>query len=692
MPNRLARETSPYLQQHAHNPVDWYPWGAEALERARREDKPILLSIGYSACHWCHVMERESFENPDTAALMNQHYVSIKVDREERPDLDSIYMQTVMSITGHGGWPLTVFLTPDLKPFYGGTYFPPVDHHGMAGFPRVLQTIADAYRTQRAEIASTGAQIAEALGRSLTPQQSAGALTTDTLTEAAQGLASMFESKYGGLGQAPKFPQPMTWEFLLQEARRTGEQLPLLMTEMTLERMAHGGIYDQVGGGFHRYSTDERWLVPHFEKMLYDNALLARLYLHAHQATGKPLYRRVVTETLDYLLREMRGPEGGFYSSQDADSDGVEGKFYVWGYEEFRGLLSEEQRELVVRHYGVTPKGNWEDHTILSVVTELAALAKELLITPEEAERRLGEAKAALLAARSRRIPPATDEKALASWNSLVIGSLAEAGRALGRNDYLDAALRTAEFVLTKLRVDGRLLRTYRNGTAKLKGYLEDYAFLVDGLLLLHAATLEPRWMREAVDLTDEMLALFWDQEQSSFYDVGHDHEELLVRPRDVFDNALPSGSAMATFVLLRVALLTGEQALAEPALASLRSLQHGLAQHPNGFGHWLSVLAFHLGSPKEIAIIGAAQDPGTLRLLEAVHQLYVPHKVVTGRDPTSGDDGFDSPLFTGRGAEDGQPTAYVCEGYVCQLPATSVALLRRQLAPASPLAAPGAG
>ncbi|MSP78667.1 MAG: thioredoxin domain-containing protein [Dehalococcoidia bacterium] len=681
MPNRLANETSPYLLQHAHNPVDWYPWGPEALERAKREDKPIFLSIGYSACHWCHVMERESFEDGAVARIMNERYVNVKVDREERPDIDSIYMQTVQSITGHGGWPLSVFLTPDLKPFYGGTYFPPDDRHGVPSFRRLLEAVSNAYATQRAEIVQTSNSIAQALQNSLAPLPSTDALLTpDTLTEAFQNMASQFDSHEGGFGQAPKFPQPMTFEFLLSFAHRSGEQLPLLMTELTLEKMAFGGMYDQLGGGFHRYSTDQVWLVPHFEKMLYDNALLARLYLHGYQYTKEPLYKRVVTETLDYVLREMRGSEGQFYSAQDADSEGVEGKFFVWGYDELRRVLPEDQRELVTRLYGVTSQGNFDGRNILHVAQSLDVVAAALGIPIEEAQRKIKEAQSGLLALRSRRVAPGTDTKALASWNALMLASMAEAGRVLGREDYVDAARQNAEFLLAKLYQNGRLLRTYRDGAAKLLGYLEDYANLIDGLLTLHGVTAEYRWLKEARKLASEMLGLFWDQQAGTFYDVGTDHEQLLVRPREIFDNATPAGGSMASFALLRLARITGNDELTKPALAMLRALQHGLAQHPNAFGHWLSALVFHLSPSKEIAVVGTPGSPETTALLGAAYALYLPNKVVAGCDSAVADGVNDVALLEKRIAVRGLPTAYVCEHYACQLPVQTADELLQQL------------
>jgi uncharacterized protein YyaL (SSP411 family) len=680
MPNRLIHESSPYLQQHAHNPVDWFPWGPEALLKARTEDKPILLSVGYSSCHWCHVMERESFENTETAGLMNRHFVNIKVDREERPDIDAIYMQTVMAITGHGGWPLTVFLTPDLKPFYGGTYFPPEDRHGIAGFPRILQAVSTAYRTSKADVLNTANQIAEALARSMRPLAGHDPLTADTLTEAFQTLASSFDPEHGGIGKAPKFPQAMVWEFLLAYAHRSGDDMSRVMTELTLDEMALGGIYDQIGGGFHRYSVDARWLVPHFEKMLYDNAQLARLYLHAYQVLGKPVYKRVVEEMLDYLLREMCGAEGQFYSAQDADSEGVEGKFYVWTDEQIRGALPEAEREVVLRHYGVQRGGNWEGHTILEVVKELRAVAEELGIPQDEAERRLQSARGKLLTMRSQRVPPMTDTKALTAWNALALSALAEAGRVLGREEYLEAARRNADFLLSRMRANGRLLRTYRDGVAKLNGYLEDYAYLTDALLTLHAATLEARWLDEAQALGGAMIGLFWSGTEGTFYDVGADHEALLVRPREVFDNAVPAGASMAALSLIKLAAITGQSDLAQPAVVSLRSLQHAMAQHPNGFGNWLLALAFHMSAPKEIAIIGKPDNPLTLTLLRTASKPYLPFKVVAGTDSPDSRASVGVALLEGRTLLDGKPTAYVCENYACQLPTNDPAALLSQL------------
>ena len=495
MPNRLINETSPYLQQHAHNPVDWYPWGEEALSRAEREDKPILLSIGYSACHWCHVMERECFENEEIARIMNENFVNIKVDREERPDLDAIYMDAVQAITGSGGWPLTVFLTPQLKPFYGGTYFPPEDRGGLPGFPRVLQTVAQAYRTRKGEVESAAAQIIAYLNRSVEKSREIEPLTEKMPGIAYTAIRASFDAQNGGFGSAPKFPQPMLLEFLLRQCCRTGDPLCILMVEHTLGRMAKGGIYDQIGGGFHRYSVDARWLVPHFEKMLYDNALLSRIYLHTYQATDKQIYRRIVEETLDYVLREMTDKDGGFYSSQDADSEGVEGKFYVWTPDEIMEALGKDEGELVTRYFGVTREGNFEGSNILSQVVETKALASELGIAPEELEARVARAKARLLELRAHRVPPHRDEKILADWNGLMLASMAEAASVLERDDYLKAAIANASFLIKAL-YDGETLKhSYKKEKGKVNGYLSDYALLCEGLLSLYQAGFQERWL-----------------------------------------------------------------------------------------------------------------------------------------------------------------------------------------------------
>ena len=680
MSNRLINETSPYLLQHAHNPVDWYPWGEEALGRAREEDRPILLSIGYSACHWCHVMERESFENEHIAVLMNDNFVNIKVDREERPDLDSVYMEAVQMMTGSGGWPMTVFLTPEGRPYYGGTYFPPEDRGGMPGFPRLLAAASQAYHTNKGEIERVTRQLAEQMGRTGQMPRGFTPLTTEVMHNAYSQLATQFDHLNGGFGSAPKFPQPMTPEFLLRYHRHGFNARALEMVELTLQKMAYGGMYDQVGGGFHHYSTDAYWLVPHFEKMLYDNALLARQYLHAWQVTGNSLYRRITEEILDYVLREMTDPAGGFYSAQDADSEGVEGKFFVWTPDELRGLLGDDA-DLVMGYYGVTERGNFEGANILNVARPPEEYAKQQGVTVEDLEQAIARARSILLDVREQRIHPLLDDKALTSWNGLMLRSFAEAGAALGRSDYLDAASRNADFLLTAMRgPGGRLLRTWRNGEAKLNGYLEDYACLADGLLALHEGTLEPRWLQEAVTVADGMIALFWDDGVGGFYDTGSDHETLVIRPRDVFDNAQPCGGSVACDVLLRLGVITGNDDYSAKGATPLRAMQQLLGRAPAATGHWLGALDFYVSLPREIVIVGPTDDQGTMAMLEEVSTRFMPNRVLVGVGDPANPPVMDSPLLEQRVMQAGQPTAYVCENYACQLPVTDAAALAAQL------------
>ena len=680
MSNRLANETSPYLLQHAENPVDWYPWGEEALNRARDEDRPILLSIGYSACHWCHVMERESFENHDIAALMNQHFVNIKVDREERPDLDAVYMEAVQMLTGSGGWPMTVFLTPEGRPFYGGTYFPPEDRPGMPGFPRLLAAASQAYHTNKSEIDRVTRQLSDQMGRSGQMPRGFTPLTTEIMHGAYSQLAAQFDHLNGGFGNAPKFPQPMTPEFLLRYYRHGFNARALEMVELTLQKMAYGGMYDQVGGGFHRYSTDAYWLVPHFEKMLYDNALLARLYLHAWQITGNPEYRRISQETLDYVLREMTDSAGGFYSAQDADSEGVEGKFFVWTPQELRPLLG-ENADLIMGYYGVTERGNFEGSNILNVAVPPAQFANRTNIAEGALSEAVARARATLLEVRERRIHPLLDDKVLTSWNGLMLRSFAEAGAALGRSDYIEAARSNAAFVLENMRdPKGRVLRTWRNGEAKLLGYLEDYACLADGLISLHEATLEPRWLQEAVALAHGMVSLFWDDAVGGFYDTGSDHEQLVIRPRDVFDNAQPCGGSVASDVLLRLGVITGNDDFSSKGATPLRALQQLLGRAPGATGHWLAALDFYVSLPREIVIVGAADAVSTRSMLNEVNSRFMPNKVAVGMADPDDPPLTDSPLLEQRVMQDGQPTAYVCENYACQLPVTDAAALAAQL------------
>lgn len=680
--NHLRNETSPYLLQHAHNPVDWYPWGTEAFEKARREDKPILLSIGYAACHWCHVMAHESFEDEAIAQLMNDHFVNIKVDREERPDLDTIYMNAVQMMIRHGGWPLTAFLTPEGVPFYGGTYFPPQDRHGMPGFPRVLLSVTDAYRNRRDQISESAESVLQALQQVNQAGSSEGEPGVAILDQAAADLLRQHDPVDGGFSnRGPKFPPAMSLTFLLRQWRRTGHDAALRAVELTLDRMAQGGMYDQLGGGFHRYSVDEKWLVPHFEKMLYDNALLARVYLDAFLVTRHESCQRIATETLDYVVREMTDADGGFYSSQDADSEGVEGKFFVWTPEETAALLGTQDAKLFNRYFDISSSGNFEHGTsILHVDTDPEPIARLMQVTPEHLSEVIARGKRTLFEARERRIKPSRDEKILTAWNGLMLRSFAEAARILKRDDYRAVAVRNAEFVLTNLRRNGRLLRTYKDGASKLNAYLEDYACLIDGLLALYETTFELRWFTAARALADTMIEQFYDAGQGGFYFTSNDHETLITRTKDLMDNATPAGNSTATFVLLRLALFTGEDRYRQIAAQSLQMMTDSMRQYPSAFGHLLCALDFYLSSPHEIALIGKRESADTAALLEAVFSRYLPNKVVALAEPGDSTAAQAIRLLAGRGQINNQATAYVCHQYRCEAPVTDPAALLAQL------------
>jgi uncharacterized protein YyaL (SSP411 family) len=686
--NRLANETSPYLLQHAHNPVDWFPWGDEALETARREQKPILLSIGYSACHWCHVMEHESFENEATARLMNENFVNIKVDREERPDLDQIYMSAVQMMTQHGGWPMTVFLTPQAVPFYAGTYFPPEDRYNMPGFPRVLMSVADAYRERPADVQQTAASVLSELQRSTTTLESRELLANDLLDTAYRGIVRNYDSTNGGFGGAPKFPPAMTLEFLLHTFYRTGNPQALEIVRHTCRRMAEGGIYDQLGGGFHRYSTDARWLVPHFEKMLYDNALLSRLYLHYYQVSRDEAARAVVEGILDYVIREMTSPAGGFYSTQDADSAGIEGKFFVWSLDEIKQLLGERDAALFAACYNISSTGNFEGENILNVTRVLSEVAATENVTVAELTAILDRARNILFATREKRVKPARDEKVLAAWNGLMLASFAEAAAILDRADYSQVAKQNARFVLDNLRRDELLLRTYKDGQAKLNAYLEDYAFFIDGLVTLFEATGELQWLEEACALTTTMIAEFWDDEEGGFFYTGRSHEDLIVRSKDFFDNATPAGNSVAAEVLLRIGLLTDNSDYQRRAATILRLMASTVQRYPAGFGRLLCALDFYLGTPKEIAVIGGPSATETRLLLDEIWKPYVPNKVVANAARSDPKANALIPLLRNRPQLDNRPTAYVCEHFTCKKPVTSPGELASQLR--NPAAAAG--
>jgi uncharacterized protein YyaL (SSP411 family) len=679
--NRLINETSPYLLQHAHNPVDWYPWGPEALDRSRTEDKPILLSVGYSACHWCHVMEHESFENEAIAQLMNDNFVCIKVDREERPDLDSIYMNAVQMMTGHGGWPMTMFLTPELKPFYGGTYYPPEDRRGMAGFPRVLTAIADSYKNRRSEIQASADAITAELKKSDRFVASTEMLTTDVLNTAFSALNGSFDQTHGGFGGAPKFPPSMTLMFLLRHHKRTNSAQALNMVEMTLQKMAGGGMYDHLGGGFARYSVDARWLVPHFEKMLYDNALLTRVYLYAYQQTKNPLYRRVAEETLEYVIRDMIDRSGGFYSSEDADSEGEEGKFYVWNRAEVLSILGEDDGEVFCEFFDITETGNFEHgSSILNTPRSLEQLASDKGKSLDALAGIINASKRRLFNARERRMRPGRDDKTLAAWNGLMLTAFAEAANILGRDDYREVAVRNAEFINTHLIRDGRLLRTYKAGQAKLNGYLEDYAFVIEGLLAVYEATFELRFFRLARDLMDTMIARFWDEQDCGFYFTSSDHEKLITRTKDYFDNATPSGNSVAAMALLKLGLLTQRQEYSRRAVAILRALRPAMSRYPSAFGYMLSGMDFYLSEPKEIAIIGRIDSHEVRSFGEEIYSRYLPNKIVAACEAGDEASAAAIKLLAGRTAVDSKATAYVCLNYTCLAPATTAEELGARL------------
>jgi uncharacterized protein YyaL (SSP411 family) len=650
--NALAGETSPYLRAHAGNPVDWLPWGEQALTRARTLDRPLLVSIGYAACHWCHVMERESFEDEATAALLNEHFVAVKVDREERPDIDGIYMEAVQAMTGHGGWPLNVFLTPAQEPFFGGTYWPPTPRAGMASFTQVLEAIAELWRDRRDEALSAGARLAARLGGAATLDPSSGPLDRTAIDVALSGLRRTFDARSGGFGGAPKFPPHGVLELLAA----TGERE---MATTTLRGMALGGICDQVGGGFSRYAVDSTWTVPHFEKMLYDNALLARAYLRAAQAGDEPLFERTCRETLDFCLRELRAPEGGFYSSLDADSEGEEGRFYVWTLEELTAELG-ELAPAAIAYFGVSAHGNFDGANVLQAHGEAPAEREQI--------------RALLLAARDRRVRPALDDKRLSAWNALIIAALADAGAVLGEARYLEAATDAAEFVWEHMRDgDGRLLRTYNDGAARLPAYLEDHAFLLEALLTLYEATFDERFFARARMLADEILERFADPMRGGFFVSAVDGERLITRRKDLEDHPIPSGSSSAAVGLLRLGALTGEAAYEQAALGAMRLALELAPRFPIAFGHLLCAIDLHTAGVREVALVG----PGLAPLLEVVRERHRPHVVLAAAEQS---DGSAVGLLAGRTAIAGRASAYVCEHFACRAPVSDPDALRALL------------
>ena len=669
--NRLIHETSPYLLQHAHNPVDWHPWGEEAFQKAKSENKPVLLSIGYSACHWCHVMERESFENEEIAALMNELFVNIKVDREERPDLDEIYMNAVQMMTGRGGWPMTMFLTPEGKPFYGGTYFPPEDRYSVPGFPKILQGVANAFYKQPQDIENSVSQILARLQSMSRSAESAGPFDPDIIIRGAEQLAQAHDSEHGGFGRAPKFPNAGVYELFLRAFHQSKNPRFLDTITYTLTKMAQGGIYDHLGGGFHRYSVDEKWLVPHFEKMLYDNAQLVRVYAQVYQITGEPQFKRVVEETVDYLLREMLQPQGGFYSTQDADSEGEEGKFFVWTPQEVSRILGEEAAEIFCRIYDVSEQGNFEDKNILHPILTLEQASKYFNRGVDEIAALLGEAKAKLFAEREKRIKPFRDEKVITAWNGLALSGLAEAIKISGNQEYRRAATRTVEFIFSKLFRDGHLLHTYRDGVAKILGYLDDYAFLAVGLLDLFEATLDRSLLAKTIELTDILIGEFWDDDDGAFFYTGKSHEQLISRAKPAFDASIPSGNSMAAQLLLRLYHYTSREVYLKKAETILRSYRDAMAAQPFGLAHMLGALDFYLRKPKEIVIVGEPDDPRTREILEGVHSTYLPNSTLQLVRPDEKIDEI-APLLKGKSQIGGQATGYVCHNFTCSAPVTT--------------------
>ena len=676
--NRLGQETSPYLLQHAHNPVDWYPWGEEAFAKARAENKPILLSVGYSACHWCHVMEHESFEDERIAAMMNDLFVNIKVDREERPDVDEIYMNAVQMLTGRGGWPMTMFLTPDGEPFYGGTYFPPVDRHNLPAFPRVLQGVARAYHDKPGEVTKSSRQILDKLRELSQRQTTSRPLRIETVQNAAASLAEHVDHTHGGLGRAPKFPNTAVFSLFLRQSAHNAHYLQL--ATHTLRKMAEGGVYDHMGGGFHRYSVDERWLVPHFEKMLYDNALLTRLYLEAYQATRELFFRGLVEEILAYVEREMLSPEGGFYSSQDADSEGVEGRFFVWDRDQVMGLLGEELGQIVCRYYDVTDAGNFEGHNILHPCLELDELARLFGRDRGEIDRLLQTARQRLFAAREGRVKPGRDEKILTCWNGLMLSGFAEAYRVLGDPHYLAIARRNAEFILTRLFRNGRLLRSYKDGQARFNAYLDDYAAFATALLDLYEASSERPYLDHAVAVSQVLLDRFWDARQGGFFFTSDDHERLISRSKSAFDGSIPSGNSLAAFALLRLFWLTGRSDYLDKAEQILRLFYDAMEQNPFGFSHMLGALDFYLSRPKEIVLVGDARAPETRQLVAHINSLYLPNKTVVCLDPQTVAAGQGPSALAGKVQIDGKLTVYVCHNFTCSPPVTDWGALKALL------------
>ncbi len=673
--NELINETSPYLQQHAHNPVDWHGWNRAALAKAKTEEKPILLSIGYSACHWCHVMEHESFEDEHIAAIMNENFVNIKVDMEERPDIDKIYMRFVQLTTGSGGWPLTVFLTPDQLPFFGGTYFPPNPRFNMPSFEQILTSVAEAYRVRRDEITHSAKDVLAGIKGIADGQRVAESFTDELLDSAFHRIIETFDNVNGGFGGAPKFPAPMTLEFLLRYYKRTGHKDALEVVVKTCNKMARGGIYDQLGGGFHRYSVDTTWMTPHFEKMLYDNAQLARIYVHLFQVTRDDFYKEIAIGTLDYIKREMLDENGGFFSAQDADSEGEEGKFFVWKPAEIAGILGEDDAKFFEVYFDVSDFGNFEGKNILNVKRSIKETAEEFSVSEDLVMTSIETSKVKLFEARAKRIKPFRDEKILTAWNGLMLATFAEASAVFESAEYLITAKSNADFLIRELQDDGRLLRTWIDGKAKLNAYIEDYANLADGLFELFQASGESKYLFESKRLVDVMIEEFWDEESGGFYFTSNDHDELLVRSKDYFDNATPSGNSAAADVLLKLSKIFGDEKYERIAVLVLRIVAPQIRRHPGAFGRCLSAIDFYLSAVKEIVVIG---DRGN-ELEKELWRTYDPNKVVIPVDDPN-DHESQLKILSGKKKIDGKATAFICEKFACKKPVTELSDLRRQI------------
>ena len=675
-PNRLIHEASPYLQQHAHNPVDWYPWGPEALEKAKTEDKPIFLSIGYSSCHWCHVMEHESFDNPEIAAIMNEHFVSIKVDREERPDLDQIYQTICQMVTRHGGWPLSVWLTPEQKPYYVGTYYPPTERYGRPGFRQLLIASSRAYHEKPDEIARVSENWTGAIAQSeATPDQAGAVPTRQVLIDAARGLAGRIDRQHGGFGGAPKFPNTYNLDVMLRHWKYSGDDLYLSLVTLTLRKMAEGGLYDQLGGGFARYSVDERWAVPHFEKMLYDNASLPPLYLAAWQATGEPCFRQIAEESLDYVMREMTHPEGAFYSATDADSEGEEGKFFVFNQADVAEAVGPELAPLICRRYGVDEAGNFEQtgKTVLHLAASVEELTSEFSLSADEVNAKLAVGRQQMLAYREQRVPPFRDEKILTAWNGLMISAFARVGRGCRNFRFITAARSAADFILRKVTdQEGNLLRRYKDGNAGIPGYIEDYAYFTAALIDLYEATFDERYLQAAIGYGRDAVALFYD-EQGTFFLTQVGAEKLIHRPKDSMDSSTPAGSSMMIQNLLRLVPFTGDDSFREIAETAFRTYASRLEKHPGGMGTLLQALDLYLSSPTEVTLVGDAPEAW----LERLGRRYEPNLVLT----RIGQPREDGPIWAGKAMLESRPTIYVCRNFACSPPATDWEAAEQHLA-----------